>query len=359
MTTPTQARPTPKGGGHWYYTDGRPAYEITGKTTGKPRPVTLKDARELNLLPSVTTILKVLHKEGLVNWMIEQAVLAVVTTPRKPDEGDDAFIERVLQVEKVQDQEGRAAADKGTLIHDALEGYFQGREVPEELKPYVMPAAEDIASRGAMVTTERILIGEGFAGKTDLILEPEDCWLMLDYKSTKKLPDPKKGGAWLEHRLQLSAYAKAWEDMMATAGDARPIKTGNVYISSINPGEFVVCMHDEWETTYYEGFAPLVTYWQWANRYRAKQANYSTETTRADKTTAIEATRAQAAAAIPEASAYEDSKKALLARNNSDPKPAPEPESPAPTASNQGPADPPQPKNAKGKRVVWTQGIPT
>jgi hypothetical protein len=357
MTTPTAARPNNAGkGGHWYTTDAQPAYEIPAKTTGKMRAVTLKDARELNLLPSVTTVLKVLHKEALVNWLIEQAVLAVVTTPRKEGEGDDAFIERVLHTEKVQDQETRMAADKGTRIHDALEGYFQGQEVPEDLKAFVMPPAEEIASRGALVATERVLVGDGFAGKTDLILEPSgEYWELLDYKTTKKIPDPKKGGAWLEHRLQLAAYAKAWEDMMATAGEpSRPIRTGNVYISSVNPGEFVVCMHEDWQTTYFEGFAPLVTYWQFCNNYRPKQADRIAPVSRAEKTTAIAQTLANAAAATPpEASAYEESKAALLARN------APAPESPAPTASNQGPADPPQPKNAKGKRVVWTQGVPS
>ena len=42
--------------GHWYTRQGEPMYTVIGKTTGRPRNTTLKDARELNLVPSVTTI---------------------------------------------------------------------------------------------------------------------------------------------------------------------------------------------------------------------------------------------------------------------------------------------------------------
>ena len=50
--------------GHWYLPDGAPAYEIRG-TNGKVRPVTLRDARKLNLLPSVTTIMQCAAKPQL------------------------------------------------------------------------------------------------------------------------------------------------------------------------------------------------------------------------------------------------------------------------------------------------------
>src|SRR5512139_1672294 len=107
----TIARTTTPDSSHWYTTDGDPMYEVIAKSTGLPRNTTLADARKLNLLPSVTTILKILHKQALVNWLIEQAVLAAMTTPRLPGEQDDAFIERVLHTERVQDQEAEAARD--------------------------------------------------------------------------------------------------------------------------------------------------------------------------------------------------------------------------------------------------------
>ena len=43
--------------GHWYDATGAARYTITGKN-GKERPTTLRDARELGLVPSVTSILR-------------------------------------------------------------------------------------------------------------------------------------------------------------------------------------------------------------------------------------------------------------------------------------------------------------
>lgn len=269
MSEPTAARTTARKDSHWYTLTGEPRYEIIGKTTGKPRPVTLRDAREGQLVPSVTTILKLLHKQGLVDWMIEQAVLACLTSPRKEGEAMDAFVERVLHVEKVQEQEGLIARDKGTEIHNALEDYFTGIEIPEDIKPWIMPAIEALEKYGDVAATEKILVGEGFAGKTDLIMEAAVNWWVWDYKTTKKLPDPTKGGAWSEHRLQLSAYARAYTDLLNdSAPQNKPVRTANIYISTVDCGKFVICEHPEWETCFAEGFAPLVTHWQWANNYR-------------------------------------------------------------------------------------------
>lgn len=286
--TPTAARPNGSKDSHWYSPEGEPCYSILGKTTGKPRPVDIRDARANGYLPGVSTILKVLHKEALVNWLIEQAVLACITTPRKKEsiihptgrtieveEPLDVFIERVLHVERIQDQESQIARDRGTEIHDALEALFSNRPEPisEDIKPWVMPAYEAIKDRGSVITTEQILVGDGYAGRTDLILgriNPE-CYEIWDFKSAKKLPDPKKGGAWADHRLQLSAYAEAFlESQFAVQAKLTvpSIRTANLYISTVEQGKFVICEHPEWQETYQEGFVPLVYYWQWANKYR-------------------------------------------------------------------------------------------
>jgi len=51
--------------GHWYRrSDGSPQYTIVGKN-GKERDTTLRDAREHNLVPSVTTIMRIAAAPGL------------------------------------------------------------------------------------------------------------------------------------------------------------------------------------------------------------------------------------------------------------------------------------------------------
>jgi hypothetical protein len=266
--TPTAARPTSRKDAHFYGLDGTPQYQVIGKTTGKPRPPTIRDARKNNWLPGVSNVLKCLHKEGLVNYLIEQSVLAALTTPQLEGEQIDSFIYRVLHTEKVQEQESEIARDTGKEIHSAIEDYFQGVPVPDGLAPWIMPAIRELEKFGQVAFTEKILIGDGYAGKTDLGQDCPQCWRLWDIKSTKNLPK----GAWPEHRLQLSAYAKAFADTLAQASDQnKPIVTANIYISTVDCGQFVIAEHEEWLRTYMRGFAPLVTHWQWANDYVPEQ----------------------------------------------------------------------------------------
>ena len=319
--TPTAARVFASNSAHWYRPETAEACYQLPKADGKGLKVpTLADARKLNLCPSVTTILDaVLRKPALEAWKTEQAVLACLTAPRKEGEALDAFIKRVLQEEQQQNQEAKAAADMGTKIHEALELYFTGDLVPDAMKEWIMPAANSILTYGAMAATEKILVGDGYAGKTDLIQDCPECWRLWDWKSTKKLPDPTKGGAWTEHRLQLSAYAAAYEELLQASGDVdKPIRTGNVYISSVEKGSFVVCEHENWSDTFEEGFAPLVKHWQWSNRYRPAQNRPAPALTK-----------------LPE------------------PLSPPQSTPPAPAAAQ------PVTRGTAGKNVVWTPGIPT
>lgn len=269
MTT-TAARTTNPEGGHWYTVDGQPAYEVAAKS-GEMRPTTLRDARKLNLLPSVTTILKILHKQGLQDWLIEQAVLAALTTPRLDGEELDAFVNRVLHTERVQDQESQRAKDRGTEIHNGIETVLQGGQIAAELEPWVMPVTSYLMSRGTVVATEKILVGDGYAGRVDLIQNiGTDTWIW-DFKTTKKLPKSDK--AWDEHVLQLGAYAAAHD--RGVKWNHRNIRTGNIYISTLEPGEFAVCEHDpetlHWGDVYWKGFKPILEFWQWSNRYKPEQ----------------------------------------------------------------------------------------
>lgn len=262
MSTPTAARPVNSDSAHWYTKDGKPAYEVPYADPKKGnRRTTLSDARKLNLLPSVTTILRILHKQGLVDWLVEQACLAVLTTPKEPSENLDAFVHRVLHQEKVQDQESTIAKDFGTECHKGMENLFLGEPVDPKLLPWILPASEAIRAYGGRYEPELVVVGPGYAGKLDLKLTSDDRIWLWDWKTTKKLPDK---GAWPEHRLQLAAYAYA----LAAIG-MPTIKTGNVYISTVDQGKFVVCEHNEsWLETYTEGFEPLVKHWQWATGYK-------------------------------------------------------------------------------------------
>lgn len=261
-TQSTAARPVAAESGHWYTVDGQPAYTIAKKDGSGDRPTTLRDARKMNLLPSVTTVLKVLHKPALVTWLIEQAVLVAVTAPRLPGEELDAFIQRVLRDEKQQDAEAQKARDLGTDIHAAIEQAVTGQPWDISLAVHVNPVLEALKPFGTMRYAEKIIVGKGYAGKTDYIAETDREIFIADFKTTKKLPKEP----WDEHKLQLSAYAAGLGD----TGD-KWIRIVNIYISTTEPGNIAVLDAGDCVQIYGDGFAPLVQYWQWQVGYVPQQ----------------------------------------------------------------------------------------
>jgi len=246
---------------HWYTTNGETKHFIEKAKGDGTRKTTVADARKLNLLPGVTDIISVLDKPALTKWLCEQAVFAVCTAPDIAGEGLDAKIQRVLYDERQQDDESRRARDRGTEIHDAMEKYFMGKqaEIAPDLLPCITPAALAVLALGTVQDCEKILVGDGYAGKCDLIIKTPEGLEVCDFKTTKRLPK----AAWPEHRLQGAAYAKCIGESV--------ILTSNLYICT-DPaawGQFTYCPHIEpWQDTYERGFAPLVKVWQWMNNYQ-------------------------------------------------------------------------------------------
>lgn len=254
----TTARVFTEGSSHWYHKDGKPCYELP-KADGKGmKAPTLADARKLALLPSVTNILGILDKPALTSWKIEQAVLAVMTSTRKEGEETDAFVKRILQEERVQDQEAARAREVGTQIHDAIEKALTGQDWDKSLAAAVEPVLTWVMTTGRVLWAEKILVGTGYAGRADLAIEGPGIYL-IDFKTTSRLPDKD---SWLEHKLQTAAYAAT----LGNTGD-KALITGNVYISTKEPGKFAVFTQTDWPTTFQKGFLPVLNFWQWANRY--------------------------------------------------------------------------------------------
>lgn len=264
----SSARTTRSEASHYYLKDGTPFYEVPYADPKKGmRRTTLADARKVGALPSVTTLLSILRKPALETWLIEQAVLAVMTTPRRPGEADDAFIQRVLHTEKQQDQQTEAAMDLGTRIHDAIESDLKGGPVPDMLLRYTEPVRLQIEKLGKVIKTEAVTIGQGYAGRIDLELGNESEIWIIDFKTSTKLPQKK---SWDEHVIQLSAYAAAerikfWEDK-------RPIKTANIYISTKEPGQIAMFENPDYLPVFTDCFIPIMKVWQWMNCYDPTKA---------------------------------------------------------------------------------------
>ena len=184
--------------GHWYRKDGTPAYTTEGKTG--VRNTTLRDARKLGLLPSVTTINGMLSKAGLDTWKQQQVLLAALTLPRLPDEPEADWLARVMQDSKAT---GRDAANRGTAIHAVIEGYFDQLYMPEK-PPYLdsIDKALDNAFGPQPWLAERSFGHPlGFGGKCDLMAK---SGFIVDFKT--KDTSLEKVDVYFEHEMQLAAY---------------------------------------------------------------------------------------------------------------------------------------------------------
>lgn len=252
--------------GHWYDPQTGEARHYINKSSGPgSRATTIADARKHGWYPGVTNIINVLEKPALIEWMIRQAVMAVVTSPDKPGESIDDKVTRVLDIESQQDAESIQAADRGKVIHEAVENALAGRDFGTQYLKEIEAVVNQIRAMGRVICTEKIVIGEGYGGRMDVMLDNESlgCVLVIDIKTSKKLPDK---GSWIEHRLQTAAYAKA---EARNLGDRR-ILTANIYVSTTEPGKIALHTQDDWISTYENGFVPLLRYWQWSKGFYVK-----------------------------------------------------------------------------------------
>lgn len=241
--------------GHWYRRDGTPAYTVIGKN-GKERPTTLRDARKEDLVPSVTTIIRQAAAPGLERWKQQQVLMAALTLPKRPDEAEDAYLNRIIQDSQEQ---ARKAAERGTAIHAAIQGHFEGRPPDEDYWLYVKGAKEamDKAFGPQSWDCERSFAHPmGFGGKVDLLANG----ILGDAKS-KEFSDPdEKQLAWDEHCIQLAAYGAGLRLFPYTTLKATYF---NLFVSTTVPGLcHVHVWTDEEIQRGWRMFKSLLEYWQ-------------------------------------------------------------------------------------------------
>lgn len=240
---------------HFYTPSGEARYFIPKKSGGGTRPTTVRDARELGLYPSPSTILDILDKPALLEWKIRNAVAAIMTAPDAvPNEAIDAKITRVLDVEKQHEEESNVAKDRGTEIHDAIQCALDGMTFNDSMRTFVSPVVDAVLKSGRVVATEKIVVNNeyGYAGRTDTLTEGDEWLNVWDFKSCKTIP---KRDAYPEAKMQVSAYAKA----LGNTGN-KHIRCFVCYISKTNPGEIGVFEVLDWQHEF-ERFKLLLNFY--------------------------------------------------------------------------------------------------
>ena len=252
---------------HWYLRDGRPFHEIGNASGTGNRAVTLRDARKVMALPSVTNVLGVLAKPGLDAWKIEQGIMAALTLPRLPDEPLDLFARRVVedmgeQVEK--------AADFGSAIHTACEVYALNKQVPSDpqlrafFEPWRLWFDENVERIGCI---EQVFVHHeyGYAGRVDMVALVKGLgWAVVDFK-TQKVKRSAKGEAkptfYETWPLQLAAYRQA----VLVTGAKNVQGLVSVVIDSAAPGPVHV---KQWDgVDYFGSFLAALELWKYVKGY--------------------------------------------------------------------------------------------
>jgi hypothetical protein len=165
--------------------------------------------------PSVTTILDVLHKEPLIEWMKNQIALSAMLHLHeligKTAEEGIAYLRSFP--DKIRDDTGKLGSDIHLLAHMeglGLEGSVsdsKGFEVSPDTFPYLEAFRGFLAfleaQGGKIISSEHAVYSEteGYCGTYDLIVSLWDELWLLDIKSGR--------GYYADFGLQLAGYANA------------------------------------------------------------------------------------------------------------------------------------------------------
>lgn len=252
--------------GHWYDREGNPAYSVTAKN-GQQRATTLRDARSLNLCPSVSGIISVAAKPGLDIWKQQNVLLAALTLPRETGEPEQAWLERVMMDAK---QSSRVAADRGTAIHATIQAFFEGALIPESM-PMCRPVEEAIKTHfGELLLLPELSFAHplGYGGKADLIAKSRHDFdgVVIDIK-TKETEDISKAEIYSEHGMQLAAYRMGFGMPKARCAN---VFVGYKMVNGITQFTGVkVVEHEPADLDrYWLMFTKLLEFWQLKNNHK-------------------------------------------------------------------------------------------
>jgi hypothetical protein len=244
--------------GHWYDSvTGEPRYTIIG-ANGKERPVTLRDARKHGWVPGVSTIIRQAAAPGLQMWKERQVLLAALTLSRIDGEPEDAYLDRII---RDSGEQARKAAERGTQIHAAIQGHFEGQSVSAEMWPYVKGAKEALEKEFGeteWICEHSFAHPLGFGGKTDLHI---NSWRRLigDAKTKEFDSVDDKKLAWDDHAIQLAAYREGLRMPDAVCF--------NLFVSTTVPGLCHIHIWSEEEIQRgWKMFRSLLSYWQAKNK---------------------------------------------------------------------------------------------
>ncbi len=199
------------------------------------RPTRMSDYRKMTaegrkLRVSVTEAMKVMSKDALVNWKIDQHLrtafvdsVMVYASAREEDKdvrdewGLDSILESIeerneksyiSEIKRLTELELEKAPKSGTDFHKLMEEYLSGDFDTRDDK---YDLCSDVHANlmketgGGFLYSEYNFVSDDYGGQIDLYLNNQDGWV-IDYKTKTDKWDTK---LYDNHYMQLAAYRQA------------------------------------------------------------------------------------------------------------------------------------------------------
>jgi len=183
----------PRSDAHWYNGIGTSCHSVIG-ANGNERSTTLRDARKLNLYPSVTSLIgDVLVNRGLSVWLQNIILEAAFSQPPAEDEMDfEAYGKRVKHD---ADEFGKVAREFGSKLHCEIDQFNRNmiahriHEIHGESSPWMEQYRdwfdENITE---VISSEETVVNHdhGYAGTMDMVADHREHGIVvIDFKTQK------------------------------------------------------------------------------------------------------------------------------------------------------------------------------
>lgn len=245
----------------------KPVKEKDGTVRSMTKP-TIKHARALGLLPSVTTILDEVLAKGqtLTDWQIDQVLDACINFPFNRDKNEEEVKAYKSMIEAKAAEYRNFTADRGKLIHALVSNWIKTKTMPDD--PAALNAVGHIGkyltnARADKLATETTLgsVKAGFAGTPDIFVTTLDgTHIVIDLKTTSFKSFTKPYDSW---KFQLAAY-----DILTES------EPGTKLVQCVIDRDIGDCLfleHDRAEALK-DGFKSLHNVWCIINNYDSRKA---------------------------------------------------------------------------------------
>ena len=197
---------------HYYSKSGEPVYETPSADGSKMVKTTLAHARKKKLMPSVTTVLKMMDKPSVTEWLIDLYLKGIFGLKREWETFSDfdefkKFAQDSIRVER------ESAAKAGTDIHAMIGSCFE--QNLKHSNPDIVAICKKVKQYFDAMGCDRydfeisFASKMGYAGCVDMrCFSGEDIMYIVDFKTTNEKQYPKIiKKPYDDYRMQGAAYS--------------------------------------------------------------------------------------------------------------------------------------------------------